>query len=308
MTREATPLDVIEGRARWCAASARSAQFWRESFREDRTHDGPAVDGLHARLVLRSHAGVDRLAKCRGHAHYQPLHALRRSPTFRLHRVTSARAYRSAIESARAVHYRCTESVRCAMPLLMSSKAAVAEVGRGIIAVDAVLRFWLKVDRGTANECWLWTGAKNGNGYGNFSVRHGATMPAHRFSHALHGGELPAGLVVRHRCDVKTCVNPTHLTLGTQADNMADMVERGRAPRGDRHYMKLMPWLIRRGTEKASAKLTEADVSAIRAERESGASLKEISGRYGVSFQCISKIARGDAWGHVKRRTDDDHR
>lgn len=92
-------------------------------------------------------------------------------------------------------------------------------------------RFWSKVDVNIDNrECWPWRGARTGNGYGNFSVPELRNkVPAHRVAYWLATGAHPElGLVVRHKCDNPLCVNPGHLELGTQADNMQDVVARGR--------------------------------------------------------------------------------
>lgn len=90
-------------------------------------------------------------------------------------------------------------------------------------------RFWPKVQK--TDTCWLWTASLNDRGYGQFKVLPGqghAPMKAHRFSWELHFGPIPAGLVVCHRCDVPSCVNPAHLFIGTQGDNLRDMSAKGR--------------------------------------------------------------------------------
>lgn len=75
--------------------------------------------------------------------------------------------------------------------------------------------------------CWTWIAGKNARGYGQFRVK-GRTYLAHRVAFQSANGILPADQVVRHKCDNPECVNPEHLILGSQADNMRDMSERGR--------------------------------------------------------------------------------
>lgn len=92
------------------------------------------------------------------------------------------------------------------------------------------LRFWKYVDRRSCNECWLWTGGTDGRGYGSLSGGSGSSpVKAHRLSYELANGPIPVGLVVRHGCDNPLCVNPAHLEVGTQKENIHDMVVRGRA-------------------------------------------------------------------------------
>lgn len=94
-------------------------------------------------------------------------------------------------------------------------------------------RFWGFVDKKSPNECWEWKGTlikerKKGIGnYGKFSVR-GKFVTASRYSYQLHYGEIPKSLYVCHTCDNPPCVNPDHLFLGTQLDNMRDMLSKGR--------------------------------------------------------------------------------
>lgn len=127
--------------------------------------------------------------------------------------------------------------------------------------------------------CWIWTGrvlAKAG-GYGRLDVA-GVDVRAHRLSYELFKGPIPDGLMVRHQCDNPPCVNPDHLVLGTQTDNMGDAVERLRMPRGSKHH---------------NAKLTEAEVALIRNDKRSGRALARI---LGVSEQTISGIRNGHTW------------
>jgi len=89
-------------------------------------------------------------------------------------------------------------------------------------------RFWDKVDK--SDGCWLWTAALNPDGYGRFVVQMSPqkVRGAHRVAWELMNGAIPNGLSVLHQCDTPACVNPEHLFLGTQQDNVADMVAKGR--------------------------------------------------------------------------------
>ena len=118
-------------------------------------------------------------------------------------------------------------------------------------------------------ECIEWTGARSAAGYGRLGTKY-----AHRVAYEKAHGPIARGMVVRHRCDNPPCVNPAHLELGTQADNMRDMAVRGRASsgeaharimrraaaRGDSHGFRKHPELCPRGEEQGSAKLTNANV------------------------------------------------
>lgn len=90
-------------------------------------------------------------------------------------------------------------------------------------------RFWAKVDRRGADECWPWTASVNNHGYGRISTTRAAgPVFAHRASYALANGALSEGQIVCHRCDNPRCVNPAHLYAGSYAQNTADMMSRGR--------------------------------------------------------------------------------
>lgn len=144
-------------------------------------------------------------------------------------------------------------------------------------------RFFARVNK--TETCWLWTGSKDGCGYGLIQIiPKSRPLRAHRLSYEHHHGPIPAGLVVRHRCDVPNCVNPEHLLVGTQADNVADSVERGRMQRGER---------------SGKAKLTADRVLELRSMYAAHIRVEEIAERFEVTVAVISAIATGRHWKHV---------
>lgn len=94
------------------------------------------------------------------------------------------------------------------------------------IHIDPKIRFFAKVKK--TESCWLWTGAKFTNGYGVFCSYPKKNLKAHRFSYELHKGKIPPDKFVCHSCDIKLCVNPDHLWLGTQKENIRDSMAKNR--------------------------------------------------------------------------------
>jgi hypothetical protein len=93
------------------------------------------------------------------------------------------------------------------------------------------IRFWTFVQRAEPDECWIWQGGKQGKGYGQFYRRKREPVGAHRFAWELANGQpVPPGRMVMHSCDNPPCVNPAHLSVGTDADNRRDCSTKGRNP------------------------------------------------------------------------------
>jgi hypothetical protein len=155
-------------------------------------------------------------------------------------------------------------------------------------------RFWEKVKKGIGDECWQWIGARSRHGYGNFGIRPGRTARAHRFSYEQERGPIPVGLMVLHRCDNRLCVNPEHLFIGTQIDNMRDMVLKGR-----RGFVRLPKESQPRGEKHGGSKLTASDVIEIRRRRDGGERYVRLAEAFGVTSGQIRAIAKRENWSHI---------
>lgn len=142
--------------------------------------------------------------------------------------------------------------------------------------------FWLRVDR-SGDGCWPWLGAVVTGGYGRVKFG-GRTHLTHRIAYILEFGSIPAGLFVCHKCDVRKCVRPDHLFLGTHDQNMTDMVGKGRQPRGEQNGL---------------SKLTAVQVAEIRERVAAGATQRVVAAEFGVSQSTIRDIASGRCWAHL---------
>ena len=146
-------------------------------------------------------------------------------------------------------------------------------------------RFWAKVDRREPDECWQWTGAMHIQGYGHV----GQGELAHRVSWELTHGPIPEGTgyhgtCVLHKCDNRKCVNPNHLMLGTNYENVLDMMAKGRQHKGE---------------TTGGVKLSADKVRKIREMHSAGRSCNSMAPEFGVTASCIQGIVKRRLWRHI---------
>lgn len=162
---------------------------------------------------------------------------------------------------------------------------------------DLVERFWRYVQK--SESCWLWMGPLKEpsglNTYGTFKIATGTaskqkSAAAHRFSWELHFGNIPDGLQVCHHCDTPRCVNPSHLFLGTHADNASDCLAKGRRPRVNRKN---------RGEGHGMHRLSEEQVRQIRALYRPGRTMRSLADQFGVSVTAVCVIINRRYWRHI---------
>jgi hypothetical protein len=157
------------------------------------------------------------------------------------------------------------------------------ELDRGWFMISIEKRFWGKVDIKPCYECcWPWLGCRDGLGYGMFTMTR-RSVRAHRVAFLLERGRLPepCGL---HLCDWVRCCNPAHIFEGSRDDNNKDRAAKGRSAVGD---------------ASGRAKLTSADVLAIRDAVTAGEACKSVAVKFGVSLSQIYSIAHRRSWSHL---------
>lgn len=149
--------------------------------------------------------------------------------------------------------------------------------------------FWSKVQSQESHECWDWTGSVfQATGYGQFASgrRYGLSSNASRAAWMLAHGPIPSGLYVCHKCDNKLCCNPEHLFLGTQQDNMDDLVAKGRQCKGESH---------------GKSRLTQTQVEEILKDSRKG---KAVAKEYGISEGHLSYIKSRRKWSHITKEQE----
>ena len=152
--------------------------------------------------------------------------------------------------------------------------------------IETENRFWSKILTGDEDECWECVAMfLNRDGYGQFELND-KNIKAHRFSFQLfHNRLIKDNMCICHKCDNPSCVNPHHLSEGTQQDNSNDMVNKGRAAKGEKQHL---------------SKLTEKQVLEIRAKyAKGGTTHRQLAKEYGVFHAVIGNIIRRKTWTHI---------
>ena len=143
--------------------------------------------------------------------------------------------------------------------------------------------------------CWLWTAHVHAIGYGVFRVAPGRIVQAHRFAYESFIGPIPEGMKVCHKCDVRHCVNPDHLWLGTQKENVRDMWAKGRAPKRSSGHKR-----PDNGSRNRAilGKLTREQVLEIR--QNPNVRLIDFASRFGVDSSIICHVRAGRTYKDIQ--------
>lgn len=146
-------------------------------------------------------------------------------------------------------------------------------------------RFWTWVRKSDGDGCWTWQAGHDKDGYGAFRAEHNGVIytRAHRYSYALHKGNIPSLLEVCHTCDNRSCVRPDHLFPGTSRENHEDKMRKGR------HRARF-------GEEHPFARLTEEQAKVILTDPRPHT---QIANQYGVHVQTIRSLKNRDSWPHL---------
>lgn len=150
----------------------------------------------------------------------------------------------------------------------------------GVISEETAKRLWAKVDIKGPDDCWIFTGGKNEDGYGNLYLTQGLYLRVHRVALAIKLGYWPEYAL--HTCDNPPCCNPKHLFEGNQQVNMLDMSLKGRGNSAR--------------TKNGRAKFTEEQIAEIKATKEYIGYVKDLATKYGVHRHTIQNILAGRSW------------
>ena len=143
-------------------------------------------------------------------------------------------------------------------------------------------KFWERLEH-TPEGCWEWTRALTKAGYGAMGLKRGVVETTHRISWRLANGTIPEGMNVLHKCHNRKCCRPEHLYIGTQKDNVRDMLEAGRAGgrKGETHH---------------KAKMTSEQIAEIRQKRAEGQTGTSLAKEYGLAHSGIYRIVNNRGW------------
>lgn len=178
---------------------------------------------------------------------------------------------------------------------------------------EQIARFWSKVEKTGEFTCWLFITKGSNHGHYQFCKEY-----VHRISYMLEYGPIPEGMWVLHKCSMPRCVNPLHLYLGTQIENMKDMIEQGRAAKGNRHGSKTHPGStasgdrngarthperVSKGDKHPCAKLNTEKVKEIKRAIQNGEVEYRVVNRFALEFEVsrrtIADVISGKNWKQV---------
>lgn len=142
--------------------------------------------------------------------------------------------------------------------------------------------------------CFIWTGNVDLEGYGRLTRGPGVSIKAHRLAYQLFKGPIPEGMIVCHKCDNPTCVNPAHLYAGTFQDNVGDCLRRGRFRAGGKPHP---------GERNGRAKLTEVQALSIIDRYGAGEKASKLAKEFGMTTGAVHRLLKGTSWKCLSRKS-----
>lgn len=150
--------------------------------------------------------------------------------------------------------------------------------------VNTSIEWWPKDRVEQRGECLIWLGKTDRDGYGTWSSKVPGGPRVHRIAYIINKGPIEKGLLVCHTCDVRNCVNPNHLFLGTNKENTADRHAKGRDIRGERHH---------------KSKLTKENVLEMRRIYKERGHIREIAKNFGVCYATAREAIQNISWKSI---------